>query len=97
MENMTTRATAVCKFGVEMPIETEEDGPISDALAQRIAADCANEAADQVFATATAALPPGLACESFKAAFNRVLDQAIRGSRVKTMCHAMTRPVKLGL
>ncbi len=96
MENMTTRDSFVCKFGIEMPFETEEEGPISRALAQRVAADCATVAAERVFRPATAALPPGLACESFKKTYHEVLNGAVRGSSVRTKCHVKTTPVKVG-
>lgn len=96
VENMTTRESFLCKFGVEMPMETEREGPLSRALAQRIAADCANVAAERVFRPATAAVPPGLACQSFKKTYHEVLNQAVGGSVVKTVCHSKTTPVKVG-
>ncbi|MCY1017865.1 hypothetical protein [Pyxidicoccus sp. MSG2] len=96
MENMTTRESFVCKFGVEMPMETEQEGSISRALAQRIAADCATVAAERVFRPATAALPPGLACESFKKTYQETLYGAVQGSIVRTTCHKKTTPVKVG-
>jgi hypothetical protein len=96
MLNMATKESFVCKFGIGMPIETEAVGPISNSLAQRISADCANQAADIVIGSATAATTPGLACESFKRTFHKVLNKAVQGSRVGTLCHAMTSPVKIG-
>jgi hypothetical protein len=69
MLNMATHERFVCKVGIGMPIETEAVGPISNPLAQRIAADCANQAADIVIGSATASTTPGLACESFKRRF----------------------------
>ncbi len=81
----------VCKFGVEVPMETGE-GPISLTLAQRIAADCANLAATVAFEATTPATPLGLACEGFKAAFKTTLGRAAEGSRVMTVCHKATRP-----
>jgi pyruvoyl-dependent arginine decarboxylase (PvlArgDC) len=96
MVNMATQDSMVCKFGVEMPVETEEEGLISTPLAQRIAADCANHAADSVMGAATAATTPGLACQSFKSTFDKVLYQAVRGSQVTTICHKMTKPVRIG-
>lgn len=42
--NESTLEPYFCKFGVGMPIEHGEVGLISEPLAQRIAADCANQA-----------------------------------------------------
>lgn len=81
----------ICKFGVEMPMETG-DGPLSVPLAQRTAADCANLAATTALGATTPATPLGLACESFKAAFKATLGRAVEGSRVMTLCHKATRP-----
>jgi len=86
----------VCRFGVEMPLVTEENGPISTSLAQRLAADCANQVAYGVFHSTTMATPLGLACESFKNAYGALLNNVIRGSRVPTVCHARTTPVEFG-
>jgi len=97
MLNMATHESFICKVGIGMPIETEVAGPISNSLAQRIAADCANQAADIVIGAATASTTPGLACESFKKTFHKVLNKAVQGSRVGTLCHAMTQPVRIGL
>jgi hypothetical protein len=83
----------LCKFGVEMPKENGDAGPISLPLAQRIAADCANLAADTALGATTPATPLGLACESFKKAFKAILWRAVEGSRVKTLCHEATKPV----
>lgn len=95
-ENMTTQDAFVCRFGVEMPMETAQEGAISHALAQRIAADCATVAAERVFRPATAAVPPGLACESFKKTYHEVLNRAVGGSAVRTTCDPKTSPVKVG-
>jgi hypothetical protein len=97
MSNMTTNESSICRFGVGMPIETGDIGPVSTVLAQRIASDCANEAAKIVIDTATAATSPGLACEEFKSTFNEILNRAVRGSRVTTLCDKKTKPVKFGL
>ena len=97
MTNMTTEDSIVCKFGVEMPLETDEVGPISTSLAQRIAADCGNQAAEAVFDSATAATTPGLACQEFKTTFDQLLNRAVLGSRVQTLCDKKTKPVKFGL
>src|SRR4029078_1645806 len=44
IKNGDTEEVYTCPFGVQMPIENN-NGPISSTLAQRIAGDCANEAA----------------------------------------------------
>jgi len=85
----------LCRFGVDVPIETDE-GPFSIPLAQRIAAERANEAAHLVFGSATPASGLGLLCESFKTQFGALLGASIRGSRVKTACHEKTIPVQFG-
>ncbi len=82
----------LCRLGVEMPKENDDAGPISLPLAQRIAADCANLAADMALGATTPATPLGLACESFKKAFNAVLWRAVEGSRVTTLCNEATSP-----
>ncbi len=83
----------ICKFGVEMPLETQAEGPISTALAQRVSADCANLAADAAFSTVTPATPLGLACESYKSAYKAILYQAIKGAQVKQPCHPRANPI----
>jgi len=84
-------STFVCRFGVDMPIETEVDGYLSVTLAQRIAADCANEAG-RIVLSAPSSPSPGLVCEQFKRKFNAILNRAVEGSRVKTRCHEATTP-----
>lgn len=83
----------LCKMGVEMPMQTEKEGPFSLPLTQRIAADCANLAADMALGATTPETPLGLACESFKKAFGLVLDGAVMGSRVRQRCDKATEPV----
>jgi hypothetical protein len=95
--NKTTLEPFVCKFGVGMPIETGDAGPISSALAQRIAADCANEAGAIVLKAATTIPSPGLVCEKFKNTFDEILDRAVRGSRVTTLCDKKTTPTRFEL
>jgi hypothetical protein len=92
----TTGEFHLCRFGVEMPIKTELDGSISTPLAQRIASDCANQAAYAIFSLATPETPLGLACTSFKRTYNEILYRAIKGSTVKTQCHPKTTPVEFG-
>jgi len=84
-------STVVCKFGVDMPIETEADGYMSVTLSQRIAADCANEAR-RIVLSAPVSPSPGLVCEQFKKKFHQILNRAVTGSRVKTECHQATTP-----
>lgn len=86
----------ICKFGVEMPIATQADGLFSEPLAQRISADCANQAAYGVLSLATPETPLGVACEGFKSTYNEILNRSVRGSRVKTRCHERTTPVEIG-
>ena len=76
----------VCKLSVEVPIENE-DGPISRALARRVAADCANLAAQAIFSQATPATPLFLACEEFKLAYENVLRAAVAGARIRKVCY----------
>ncbi|WNG63220.1 hypothetical protein F0U59_52035 [Archangium gephyra] len=90
-----TGESFLCKFGVDVPIENE-DGPFSIPLAQRIAAERANEAAHLVFGSATPESGLGLLCEAFKKSFGTLLRASIRGSRVKTACHERTIPVQFG-
>lgn len=90
-----TGESFLCKFGVEVPIETD-DGPFSVPLAQRISAERANEAAHLVFGVATPESGLGLLCEGFKTTFGKLLEASIRGSRVKTACHKKTIPVQFG-
>ncbi|WP_152622556.1 hypothetical protein [Archangium violaceum] len=94
--NTQDMSTFVCRFGVDMPIETEADGYLSLTLAQRIAADCANEAG-RIVLNAPASPGPGLVCEQFKKKFNEILNRAVLGSRVKTECHKKTTPMTINL
>jgi len=89
--NTATWDTFFCKFGVEMPLETQADGLISTALAQRIAADCANEAARIVLEFPNSPRP-GLLCQDFKSTYHTILNRAVLGSRVTTQCHRKTTP-----
>jgi hypothetical protein len=58
----------------------------SDRRAQRVAANCANQAADLAFAATTAATPLGIACSSFIATYDTTLRLGIAGSRVRPRC-----------
>ena len=77
------------KFGVGMPIETEMTGPVSEALSQRIAANCANEASNLVLGFPNSPVP-GAVCEEFKSTFDEVLSRAVPGSRVTKLCDKKT-------
>lgn len=81
-----------------MPIETF-NGPISTPLAQRISADCANDAAYAVLSTITKPPPPPLytLCTSVRGAFELRLNAATPGSRVRAICAAGTNPVAFGI
>lgn len=87
-----TGAAAICTVGVEVPIATKQKGPISLSRAQRVAANCANLAADIAFAPTTPATPLGLACTSFIQTYNATLQRAITGTRVNTYCREGTTP-----
>jgi hypothetical protein len=89
--NTSTWDTYTCRFGVEMPLESEQVGPISTALAQRIAADCANEAARIVLEFPNSPRP-GLLCQEFKSTFHETLARAMPTARVMTLCHEKTTP-----
>jgi hypothetical protein len=91
----TTGEAFLCRFGVDVPIETDDDS-YSIPLAQRIAAERANEAARLVFGSATPESGLGLLCEAYKNSFGTLLEASIRGSRVKTGCHEKTIPVQFG-
>ena len=96
--NGDTEEVYTCVLGVEMPIETGS-GPISTRLAQRISADCANDAAYAVLSTMTNPPPPPLytLCMSVRAAFTLRLTAAIRGSRVMSTCDPRTKPIIFGI
>lgn len=85
----------VCKFGVEMPLENGE-GPISTSLAQRVSAECANEAAHTAFRSVTPSTPLGIACETFKSTYESIINRAIGGAHATRVCHARARPVEAG-
>jgi hypothetical protein len=86
----------ICKMGVDMPIMNEEDGSMTLAAAQRIAANCGNIAAQLAFSPTTIETPMGILCENFKTAFNMALNAAVSGSRVKTACHPKAESATLG-
>lgn len=97
--NGDTKEAYTCTLGVEMPIETGS-GPISTRLAQRISADCANDAAYAVLSTMTTPPPPPplyTLCMSVRKAFALRLAVAIRGSRVMSTCDPSTTPVIFGI
>lgn len=90
-----TGESFICKFGVEMPLENR-DGPISTSLAQRVSADCANQAALSVFRSVTPSTPLGLAYETFKSTYEGIINRAISGAHATRVCHARASPVEAG-
>ncbi|WNG34865.1 hypothetical protein F0U61_15310 [Archangium violaceum] len=92
--NKSTLEPYFCKFGVGMPIATEKFGLMSEPLAQRIAADCANEALREVIASPVSPLP-GLVCRQLTSTFNVVLNRAVLGSRVTAWCEEETKPIRV--
>ncbi|HZI16322.1 MAG TPA: hypothetical protein VE153_38510 [Myxococcus sp.] len=81
----------LCKVGVGIPTETEQLGPLSASRAQRLAAKCANEAADLSLSATTPATPLGMACTSFVETFGIRLSMAVKGSRVRQFCRPETQ------
>ncbi len=98
IKNGDTGEIYTCKIGVEMPLETD-DGPISTALAQRISANCANDAAYAVLSTLTSPPSPPLytLCTTVRSAYGVRLKAAIRGSRVMSTCDHRAKPVVFGI
>ena len=82
-----------------MPIENENNGPISDKYAQDIAAKCANNAAYTVLADVTEPTPPPLytLCSAIRNKYRELLNDAIEGSRVLPTCDPKTKPVIFGV
>lgn len=83
----------LCKFGVEMPIENEDQGFISLQRAQGVAAKCANLAAKNILSLTTKETPIGIACEAFKTEYNLILNATIAGAHATKRCDARTQPV----
>ncbi len=98
VKNGDTGEPYICMLGIEMPIETK-NGPISTPLAQRISADCANDAAYAVLSTMTKPPTPPLytLCTAVREAFALRLYAAIPGSRVQSTCDPMAKPVAFGI
>ncbi|HEX8823860.1 MAG TPA: hypothetical protein VF794_28325 [Archangium sp.] len=92
--NQSTLEPYFCKFGVGMPIETKKVGLMSEPLAQRLAADCANQALREVFAAPASPLP-GLVCTQFRKTFHEVLNRAVPGSIVTVLCEKKTKPIRV--
>lgn len=91
----TTGETYLCRFGVGTPIENG-DGPISTPLAQRVAAECANQAAYSVFEATTPQTPLILACQNFRGTYNMVIKAALRGAKVSHECDSKTTLYEFG-
>jgi len=79
-----------------MPIENN-NGPISTTLAQRISADCANDAAYSVLSTLITPPPLYTLCTTVRSAYEVRLNAAIRGSRIKSTCDFRAKPVVFGI
>ncbi|WP_167547799.1 hypothetical protein [Corallococcus exiguus] len=90
-----TGESILCRFGVDTPLRTRE-GPISTALAQRIAADRINEATQRIFSAATLESPLGMLCESLKVTLRTSFEASLAGARFRTRCDARTTPVEFG-
>lgn len=41
-------------------------------------------------------MPSALACQNFIRAYDKLLNEVVLGSRVKSWCHEKTTPVKIG-
>lgn len=82
-----------------MPIENEENGPISDEHAQEKAAECANNAAYTVLSKLTEPTPPPLytLCSDIRNEYREILNDTIKGSRVMPTCDPKTKPVLFGI
>jgi hypothetical protein len=98
IKNGDTGEIYTCRIGVEMPLETN-NGPISTPLAQRISAECANEAAYAVLSTLTRPPPPPLytLCTTVIDAYKLRLNAAVVGSRVMPTCDPRAKPVVFGI
>ncbi|WP_237726544.1 hypothetical protein [Corallococcus coralloides] len=90
-----TSESVLCRFGVETPLRTHE-GVISLPLAQRIAAERINEAAQAVFGSATIDSPLGMLCELMKAQLRRTFEASLAGARFRAQCDERAPPVLFG-
>lgn len=99
INNGGTHESYTCLMGVEMPVANTERGLMSTAVAQRIAADCANEAAYAVLSSLTQVTPPPLytLCTSVRTAYDVRLSAAVIGSRVMRTCDPRAKPVVFGI
>lgn len=89
----------ICQFGVEMPIENDENGPISNEDARNKAAECANNAAYTVLLKIKEPIPPPLytLCTDIRDEYRALLNDTIKGSRVMPTCDPKTKPVIFGI
>ena len=90
-----TGESILCEFGVEMPLSNNQ-GPISTALAQRITADWIHVASQTVFGRARMESPLGMLCESLKATLRPTLQSSKEGARFAPICNEKTTPVQFG-
>jgi hypothetical protein len=93
IKKSATRDLFLCKFGVEMPIENEEQGFIPVDRAKNVSAKCANLAARNILSLTTKETPLGIACEVFRVEYELILNETVKGAHVPKMCHARTKPV----
>jgi hypothetical protein len=94
--NKSTMEPYFCQFGVGMPMQTKDVALMSVPLAQRIAADCANQALSDVIAAPASSLP-GLVCTQFRNTFHVILNRAVLGSKVTVLCEEETKPFRVDL
>lgn len=95
MTRSGTEVSFVCRFGIEMPVQNNE-GPISVALAQRVAADRINEAAHWILGSATPASPLGILCETFKRTLAPRVAASLAGAKMTYLCNSKASPVQFG-
>jgi hypothetical protein len=95
IKNGKTRQSALCKFGVEVPMETGEV-LISAELARRTSAYVANLTVREILSGATDESPLGVLCEQFKTSYHINMSAALAGSQVMRTCHPLAPPVVFG-
>jgi hypothetical protein len=76
-------ATTICKFEVGIPIHNGKQGRLSLEDAQEAAANMANRAMYKVLSEADPGEMMGTHCRTFKELYRLMLDQKIKGSRVR--------------
>ncbi|REG30865.1 hypothetical protein ATI61_106335 [Archangium gephyra] len=76
-------ATSVCKFEVGLPVRNDAQGEISLADAQEAAANMANRAMYKILSEAHPSEMLGTHCRNFKELYVLMLDEKIKGARVR--------------